>query len=135
LPPDLDSLSGLETAEDSLLVAILVRNKRPVFSYKATAFFRRGYDDASDWQTHPSRSRDLDALRLRTSKLFRPVWIASGSSTLFQRDGRARRAVRNLALVWREQGAEAALRTARPLGQMWLREKHVRLSRLLRKER
>jgi hypothetical protein len=135
LPPDLDSLSGLETAEDSLLVAILVRNKRPVFSYKATAFFRRGYDGASDWQTHASRSRDLDALRLRTSKLFRPVWIASGSSTVFQRDGRARRAVRNLALVWREQGAEAALRTAQPLGQMWLREKHVRLSRLLRKER
>jgi hypothetical protein len=130
LPPDLESLGELETAEDSLLVAFVVRNKRPVFSYKPTAFFRRGFDGESEFARSRSRSRDISSLRLRTSMLMSPVWLSPGSGTLLQ--GRGRRAVRHLAQVWSEQGTEAALRAAQPLAAIWLREQRVTMTDFLR---
>jgi hypothetical protein len=125
LPPDLESLEGLEVGEDSLLVAFLVRRKRPVFSYKPTAFFRRGYDGESDYLASRSRSVDLTTIELRTSMLMSPVWLVDGSPGLFPRGSRAGRAARHVAQVWREQGAEAAFRAAEPLGRIWLREKRM----------
>jgi glycosyl transferase family 2 len=132
MPPDLESLGGLGVGEDSLLVAFLVRNRRPVFSYKPTAFFRRGYDGESDYLTSRSRTGDLRSLTLRTSMLMSPVWLTDGSPTLLPRGSRAGRAVRHVAQVWREQGAEAAFRAAQPLGRIWLRERRAAATKLAR---
>jgi hypothetical protein len=132
MPPDLESLGGLGVGEDSLLVAFLVRNKRPVFSYKPTAFFRRGYDGESDYLTSRSRTGDLRSLSLRTSMLMSPAWLTHGSPTLLHRGSRAGRAARHVAQVWREQGAEAALRAAQPLARIWLREKRAAAPKLVR---
>lgn len=73
--PHLAVLDDLETAEDSLLIAIVCRNKRPIFSYKATAFFRRGYSGESDFASIPTRARDLRSLQLRAGMLLRPAWL------------------------------------------------------------
>jgi hypothetical protein len=77
IPQRIGSLDLMETAEDSALVALLARNKRPVFSYKATAFFRRGFLDESDFLTSPVRQRDLVSLRLRAGMLFAPSWLSA----------------------------------------------------------
>src|SRR5262249_2511405 len=132
LPPDLESLAGLEIGEDSLLVAFVARNKRPVFSYKPTAFFRRGFDGESNYLASDSRRRDLSSLNLRTSMLLRPVWLTGSSSMLGLADGRFRRAARHLAQVWREQGIEVAIREAQPLGRIWLRERRVAATGVIR---
>jgi hypothetical protein len=71
----LEALEDLETAEDSLLIAIVCRNKRPVFSYKATAFFRRGYPGESGFATNSARERDLRSLQLRAGMMLRPTWL------------------------------------------------------------
>jgi hypothetical protein len=81
LPPDLGTLGLMETAEDSLVIAVVTRRKRPVFSYKATAFFRRGFEDESDFASHPSRQRDLLSLNRRAGMLLSPAWLNySGTS-------------------------------------------------------
>ena len=66
----------METAEDSMLIALLARRSQPVFSYRATAFFRRGADDGSNWASHPNRYADECSLHLRTNLLWAPLWIA-----------------------------------------------------------
>lgn len=75
----LSDLPSLETAEDSLLVALVTRRKYPVFSYKATAFFRRGHNDESGFASSPSRRRDVLSMRLRTSMLLGCAWLGQGS--------------------------------------------------------
>jgi hypothetical protein len=132
LPPDLEILGGIETAEDSLLEALVARNKRPVFSYKPTAFYRRGFEGESSYLTSESRRRDVSSLNLRTSMLLRPVWLAGPSSTLRQGDGRLRRGARHLAQVRREQGIEVAFREAQPLARIWLREQRATAAGLMR---
>jgi hypothetical protein len=75
----LSELPSLETAEDSFLVALVTRRKRPIFSYKATAFFRRGRAAESGFTTSPSRRRDVLSMRLRTSMLLGCAWLGRGS--------------------------------------------------------
>jgi len=79
IPSGLTDLPTMETAEDSFLVALVARRKRPIFSYKATAFFHRGRGDESNFTALPSRQRDVLSMRLRTSMLFRCSWLGRGS--------------------------------------------------------
>jgi len=120
LPPDLESLSELETAEDSLVVAFVARNMRPIFSYKPTAFFRRGYAGESNFASALSRERDMLSLHLRTGLLLSPIWLPRASST-FPGEGAAAAALR-VAQAWRERGLLAALRELRPLLRAVFRE-------------
>jgi hypothetical protein len=75
----LDDLPDLRSAEDSLVVALLCRRRRPVFSYKPTAFFRRGWDGESAYASDPSRSRDVRSVLLRSGLLHQAQWLGSGS--------------------------------------------------------
>lgn len=72
-------LPDMESAEDSLLAAFVSRRKRPVFSYKATAFVTRGHGVQSDWSKLPSRRDDLLSLALRTGFLWNAGWLNQGS--------------------------------------------------------
>lgn len=76
LPPNLESICSIETAEDSVIVACVVRRKRPVFSFKPTAFFRRGYSGESEFAKSETRKLDLRSFDLLTGLLFRPTWLA-----------------------------------------------------------
>ena len=73
------TLPEMDTAEDSLLAAFITRRKRPVFSYKATAFLLRGFVEQSEWERSPSRRTDFMTVGLRASFLFGPAWINTGS--------------------------------------------------------
>jgi glycosyltransferase involved in cell wall biosynthesis len=84
LPTDLQSFGVMETAEDSLVVALVTRNKTPVFSYKPTAFFRRGYAGESDWSKSTTRHRDLLSLELRAGMLLSPAWLNIGSASFHE---------------------------------------------------
>lgn len=77
LPTNLEVFSRFNTAEDSLLVALIARRKRPVFSYRATAFFRRGFAGESDWANRKDRGDDELAWALCSSMQWAPRWIAS----------------------------------------------------------
>jgi len=76
LDTELFDAAVLDTAEDSLLVAIVIRRMAPVFSYRATAFFRRGYTNESNFDQSPARAEDLLSLKLRTGFLFSPEWLS-----------------------------------------------------------
>lgn len=69
----------MNTAEDSLLIALLVRRSRPIFSYRATAFYRRGAADGSGWQSDPNRPQDELSLALRAGLAWAPRWLHRGS--------------------------------------------------------
>lgn len=79
IPPAIRSLALMESAEDSALVALVARHKRPVFSYRATAFFRRGFDGESSFVTSAARQRDLLSLELRAGMLLSPSWFSTAS--------------------------------------------------------
>jgi hypothetical protein len=66
----------METAEDSLLIALVSRRSKPIFSYKATAFHRRDAPDGSQWQTHPRRVEDEISLSLRAGLAWSPQWLS-----------------------------------------------------------
>lgn len=79
ISPPFDDLGDLSTAEDSLLISILVRRKPPVFSYKATAFFRRGFEGESGFHGHRERADDELTWALRGTLLFAPRWMPTSS--------------------------------------------------------
>jgi hypothetical protein len=78
LPNELDR-PDMETAEDSLIVSLLSRRSKPVFSYEATAFFRRQPGEGSNFDTHPDRQRDLTSVGLRTGFLYGLGWLPQSS--------------------------------------------------------
>ena len=82
----------MESAEDSLLIAMVTRRKLPVFSFHATAIFRRSKVGQSDFANSPSRNRDLRSFHLRTSTVMSPYWINSSSLELFKEKPDALRA-------------------------------------------
>lgn len=82
IPENLEFLPSQETAEDSFIIALVTRRKRPVFSYKATAFFSRHHEDQSDFINSPYRRRDLMSYILRAGLLYSPSWLPSGSTQL-----------------------------------------------------
>ena len=79
LPPN------MRTAEDSLLVCLLARRTKPVFSWRATAFYRRDAPDGSNWQRDPQRADDFMAQTLRSSLLMAPRWLPSSSFSALER--------------------------------------------------
>jgi len=68
-------LGELSTAEDSLLISIITRRKPPIFSYRATAFFRRGFEGESDFALRQDRAADEMAWALRAGMLLAPRWV------------------------------------------------------------
>lgn len=75
LPSDLAHEPAMETAEDSHLIALVSRRRRPIFSYRATAFFHADSADSSKYSSHPNRRQDETALLLRSSLLYAPEWL------------------------------------------------------------
>lgn len=69
----------METAEDSVLISLIARHSKPVFSYQATAFFTQNESDGSGFSSHPLRQRDLASLSLRTSLLYSPNWLGQAT--------------------------------------------------------
>ena len=75
----LGELPDMDLAEDSLIVAIAARRKRPVFSYRATAVLLRGFVEQSGWERLPNRRDDLLTSQLRSGMLLGPTWIGLSS--------------------------------------------------------
>ncbi len=75
----LGELPDMDSAEDSLIVAIAARRKRPVFSYRATAVLLRGFVEQSGWELLANRRDDLLTSQLRSGMLLAPTWIGSSS--------------------------------------------------------
>ena len=84
----------MNTAEDSLLISLLVRRSKPVFSYRATAFYRRDASDGSGWKSDPNRPHDELSLALRVGLAWAPRWLHRASFELPVR-------------VWRQIGLPA----------------------------
>jgi Glycosyl transferase family 2 len=69
----------MHSAEDSVLIGMISRRKRPTFSYKATAFFSRKESDHSNYNELPSRKSDLLSFNRITGSGIYPQWLNSGS--------------------------------------------------------
>jgi hypothetical protein len=69
----------METAEDSWLISLVARYRRPIFSYQATAFFTKDAPDGASFESHPQRYRDEVSFFLRSSLLYGPDWFDQGS--------------------------------------------------------
>ena len=67
----------METAEDSLMISLIARHRKPIFSYQATAFFTQNTPDGVE--AHPHRRRDEASLFFRSSLLYGPDWLNQGS--------------------------------------------------------
>ncbi|MEO8368650.1 MAG: glycosyltransferase family A protein [Candidatus Solibacter sp.] len=65
LTPDLLTDPQMETSEDSYLIASLMAQADPRFSYAATSVFDRSLADQSDFTQHPRRFEDELSLQLR----------------------------------------------------------------------
>jgi len=79
VPDALLRVPPMHTAEDSVLVALVTRRSRPIFTYRATAFYRRNASDGSKWATHPSRREDECSLWLRVGLAWAPRWLSRAS--------------------------------------------------------
>jgi len=77
LRPAMLDTPAMRTAEDSLLICLLARRSKPVFSWKATAFYRRDPEDGSHWQRDPQRTEDVISLALRAGLAYAPSWLPS----------------------------------------------------------
>jgi hypothetical protein len=75
LTPELLATPAMHTAEDSLLICLLARRSKPIFSWKPTAFYRRDPADGSHWRTDPQRTEDMVSLALRGGFAFAPAWL------------------------------------------------------------
>lgn len=84
----------MRTAEDSLLIALLARRSKPIFSYRATAFYRRDATDGSNWRSDPERPRDELSLALRAGLTWESQWLSTASFEV-------------PTLVWRTTGLPA----------------------------
>jgi GT2 family glycosyltransferase len=79
LIPEQIEAPDMETAEDSLMISLIARRQKPIFSYQATAFFNQNAADGSAFQTHEHRKRDEASLFLRSGLLYNPSWLNLGS--------------------------------------------------------
>jgi hypothetical protein len=79
LIPEKIEAPDMETAEDSLMISLIARRQKPIFSYQATAFFAQNASDGSAFQTHEHRKRDETSFLLRSSLLHAPSWLNQGS--------------------------------------------------------
>ena len=109
IPNEID-IPAMETAEDSLLISLVVRNQKPVFSYQATAFHIHS-SDGSGFATHPQRADDEISLFTRAGFIYRSDWLhrdsISDALALWKRAETARRTHHKI-----EPGTEAGYTTA-----------------------
>jgi phosphoglycerol transferase len=82
LSPAILGAPNLNTCEDTLLVTLAARRSKPVFSWRATAFYRAHSTDGSNWQHDPQRGDDEMSFALRAGLLWSPRWLADASFEL-----------------------------------------------------
>ena len=82
LTPEVLAAPAMRTAEDSLLILLLARRSKPIFSWKATAFYRRDPEDGSHWRQDPQRTEDEVSLALRAGFSYAPSWLAGAAFAL-----------------------------------------------------
>jgi hypothetical protein len=77
-----DLLSGemlvapsMRTAEDSLLINLVSRRSKPIFSWRPTAFYRPSAADASNWKDDENRVGDELSFALRAGLMWSPRWL------------------------------------------------------------
>ena len=66
---------GMETAEDSYLILLLMAQVEPRFSYAATSVFDRSLPGQSDFASHPQRIEDELTLQIRLIGRDRPRFL------------------------------------------------------------
>ena len=72
-------LPDMQTGEDTLLLCLLSRRSKPVFSFRATSFYRRDGTDGSNWDNHPQRGDDVLTIAYRGGLMWSPDWYPAGS--------------------------------------------------------
>lgn len=80
LPEDL-APPLMETAEDSLMVALVCFRNRPTFSYRATALFSRHSEEQSNFEQHPRRKQDELTVYMRAGMARAPRWMDFGATS------------------------------------------------------
>ena len=86
LIPEHLELADIESGEDTLLISLISRRQKPIFSYLATAFFAQSAADGLRLQTHEPKETDQASLFLRSGFLYTPSWLNKGSlSTVLDR--------------------------------------------------
>ncbi len=80
LAPDLIEAPDMKTAEDSLLIGIVARRSKPIFSYRASFLYNVASSDGSNWRTDPDRQTDERTLALRGGFALTPAWISNSPS-------------------------------------------------------
>ena len=80
LAPDLLRVPDIKTAEDSLLLSIVTRRSKPIFSYRASFLYTVDSDNGSNWSTDPDRRIDETSLAIRTGLCLTPSWIVDEPS-------------------------------------------------------
>jgi len=68
----------MRSAEDSVLINLMARRTKPVFSWRATAFYRPDSPDGSNWREDEQRTDDEISFALRTSMMYSPRWLVDG---------------------------------------------------------
>jgi hypothetical protein len=107
LIPEQIEVVDMETAEDSLMISLIARRQKPIFSYQATAFFTESGADGSGFQTHQHRLRDETSWCLRSGLLYGLNWLNQGSvSTVLTQWNRLEAARRKQQLDRIAVGAE-----------------------------
>jgi hypothetical protein len=81
-----DLLSGemlaapsMRTAEDSLLITLVSRRTKPIFSWRPTAFYRPTAEDGSNWQQDRQRLSDELSFALRAGLMWSPRWLVDAA--------------------------------------------------------
>lgn len=74
LSPELMKVPNMGAAGDLLLVNLLSRRKKPIFSYRATLLYTAPSVDEPDWRADPARHSDEISLTLRSGLSFSPAW-------------------------------------------------------------
>jgi hypothetical protein len=78
LGADMLKTPAMRSAEDSVLINLVSRRTKPVFSWRATAFYRPNAEDGSNWQQDEQRTDDEISFALRTSLMWSPRWLVDG---------------------------------------------------------
>jgi hypothetical protein len=70
---------SMRSAEDSLLIALVSRRSKPIFSWRPTAFYRPHAEDGSNWQADEQRAGDELSFALRSGLMWSPRWLVDAA--------------------------------------------------------
>jgi hypothetical protein len=70
---------SMRSAEDSLLIALVSRRSKPIFSWRPTAFYRPHAEDGSNWQEDEQRGADELSFALRSGLMWSPRWLVDAA--------------------------------------------------------